>query len=260
MSAADRSPHGAQRNAGPPPPDVAPAHPGYGAGARGQVTAGQIGAIHAIAKRLRLDDDTRRAVIARETGKNSSRELTGAEAARVIDALKASLPPAARRAELSLDGAVAAKLRALWISGWNLGVVRARDDAALIAFVERQTGLSHPRFLREPADARKAIEALKAMLAREAGVRWPPRHSPIVDVKRAVIATQLQRLVGLRVTVEALDVPAGLNQDQVMIELGRRLRRALLRQDGREPPGAPADRSPHGAQRNAGDQSEARDA
>ena len=64
-------------------------------------------------------------------------------------------------------------LRALWISAWHLGLTRSRDDAALMAFVARQTGADHPRFLTDPADAAKAIEGMKAWIARDGGVEWP---------------------------------------------------------------------------------------
>lgn len=142
------------------------------------ISAPQIGAIHAMAKRLGMDEDTRRAFLEAKTGKRSSRDLTGIQAARVIEALKAQLPePAPRRsAKRTVDGRYGPVLRALWISAWNLGIVENRQDEALIAFVERQTGLSHPRFLIEPADARKAIEGLKAWIAREAGVAWGTKY------------------------------------------------------------------------------------
>ena len=39
------------------------------------------------------------------------------------------------------DVAMAGKVRALWISGWHLGVVRDRTDAGLAAWLRRQTGL-----------------------------------------------------------------------------------------------------------------------
>ncbi|MEM7426739.1 MAG: phage protein GemA/Gp16 family protein [Pseudomonadota bacterium] len=58
------------------------------------------------------------------------------------------------------------KLRALWIAGWNLGVIRDRRDQALFAFIKRQTVIDHPRFLVN------ADDSLKAMLRREAGVDW----------------------------------------------------------------------------------------
>ena len=43
---------------------------------------------------------------------------------------------------------------------------------ALVAFVKRQTGVDHIRFLHHADDAAKAIEGLKAWLAREGGVKW----------------------------------------------------------------------------------------
>lgn len=63
------------------------------------------------------------------------------------------------------------------MSGWHLGVVRDRTDAALLAFLERQTGLEHTRFLVDAASARRMIESLKGWLAREAGVEWPASGS-----------------------------------------------------------------------------------
>jgi hypothetical protein len=78
------------------------------------------------------------------------------------------------------------KLQALWISGWHLGVVENRQDAAMLKFVAGRTGIETLRFLRDPVDARKAIEALKKWLAREGGVDW----SGHADPADAVIAAQ----------------------------------------------------------------------
>ncbi|WP_375640671.1 regulatory protein GemA, partial [Bartonella sp. MM55XZML] len=71
-----------------------------------------------------------------------------------------------------LEGKYAKKLQALWIAGWNLGIIRDRSDKALLAFVKRQTGVDHIRFLRDSDDACRAIEALKGWLQREGGVDW----------------------------------------------------------------------------------------
>ena len=60
----------------------------------------------------------------------------------------------------------------MWIAGWNLGVVRDRDDAAMIGFIKRQAKVDHTRFLHHHADATSAIEGLKAWLARDGGVDW----------------------------------------------------------------------------------------
>ncbi|MGD9770106.1 MAG: regulatory protein GemA [Pseudolabrys sp.] len=192
------------------------------------VSPRQIGAIHSIAKRLKLDDEVRRDIIARETGKRSSRDLTFAEAGRVIESLKALSTTVQGGFDNSLNGTkglagrYAGKLRALWISGWNLGVVRDRSDKALLAFVERQTGLSHTRFLREPRDAARAIEGLKAWLGRAAGVEWPAADADVLDVKRAVIVAQ-RRLLGLGNTHDSLLDPDML--DHAAQALGHKLRR-----------------------------------
>ena len=146
-------------------------------------SAAQIGAIHAMAKKAGMDEDTRRGFLEGWTGKRSSRDLTASEAGRVIEALKEIVPQDAstsrRSAARTVSGRWAGVLRALWISGWNLGVVHDRRDEALIAFVERQTSLAHPRFLVEPADARAAVEGIKAWLKREAGVDWGEKHRVI---------------------------------------------------------------------------------
>ena len=79
----------------------------------------------------------------------------------------------------TLEGAYAKKLQALWIGAWNLGIIRNKSDKALLAFVKRQTGVDHTRFLRHKEDGDKAVEALKAWMAREAGVDWSVgKHIP----------------------------------------------------------------------------------
>jgi uncharacterized protein DUF1018 len=201
-----------------------------------------------------LDEEVRRSIIADEAnGKRSAKDLTAEEAGRVLDRLRASAP-AAGGAAAGLDGPYAGKLRALWLSGWNLGVVRDRTDKALIHFVERQTGLSHPRFLRDPGDAAKAIEGIKGLLAREGGVKWPPAKAPLPKIKRAVLEAQWMRLIAIGAVkpFAPADPLADLDQyafkvtwkndwrhfdgaefDQVQEALGRKLRAALMRAPAR---------------------------
>ncbi|MGM5088023.1 gp16 family protein [Rhizobium sp. 814_E9_N1_1] len=136
-----------------------------------------IAAIHIAKKQLGLDDDTYRAKLARITGKSSAKEMTEAERQRVLTVLRNdgfTPAPAARRGDgrQKLTGKYAKKLQALWIAAWNLGIVRDRDDNALIAFVKRQTGIDHTRFLVYADDAKRAIEALKGWINREAGVSY----------------------------------------------------------------------------------------
>ena len=132
-----------------------------------------LAAIHVAKKQLGLDDDTYRALLMRETGKTSAGDMTEAERARVVEAFRRQgFRSALKGVRKALTGKYAGKLQALWIGAYNLGIVRNRDDAALIAFVKRQAGVDHVRFLHDPADGAKAIEALKGWMAREAGVDW----------------------------------------------------------------------------------------
>ncbi|MEX2126938.1 MAG: regulatory protein GemA [Xanthobacteraceae bacterium] len=171
-------------------------------------TTRQIAIIHTLKSRLGLDDATYRQMLHGMTGRRSSKEITREQAGDVIEKLQGSvggragssasgLGSAAAGAVAGMDSPVAKKLRALWIAGWNLGVVKARGDRALLAFVERQTGVSHTRFLKEPGEGSKAIEGVKAWLAREAGVKWPAQQDA-VESRVAVIDAQWQRLFKFR--------------------------------------------------------------
>lgn len=190
----------------------------------------QIRAIHALKSRARFDDDTYRDWLERETGKRSCKLLSISQAVKVIDRLKTITndPRSPREgassdpAKPDLSGPYAAKLRALWISGWHLGVVRDRRDKALLAFIRRQTGIDHTRWLREPADARKAIEALKSWLAREAGVHWRDRGDP----KLGVIEAQLRLLGDARTASEVSTAFGGIGADALMARLGEDIRGA----------------------------------
>lgn len=130
-------------------------------------------AIHVAKKQLRLDDDTYRDLLDRVTGKRSTADMSDQEREKVLaEFRRQGFKSAGTGTRRRLEGKFAGKLQALWIAGWNLGVVKNRDDAALIAFVKRQTNIDHVRFLRDADDAMKAIEALKGWLARKAGVDW----------------------------------------------------------------------------------------
>lgn len=186
----------------------------------------QIGAIHAMAKRAGLDEGARRDFLEAKTGKRSSRDLDGQEAGRVIEALKEIVPPAhgsTRPASRTVSGRWAGVLRALWLSGWNLGVVANRRDEALIAFVERQTGIAHPRWMLDPADARRAIEGLKKWLERAAGVDWTICECR----KRAVIFAQLRILHARGAGLDEVppgDAAGDVQLDAMIVRLGKMIR------------------------------------
>lgn len=175
-------------------------------------TASQTRAIHALKRQIpQFSDEDYRALLKREFRVSSSRALSETQAGKLLDILKtlAGQNAKVRRAGVTAEGPYAGKLRALWISAYNLGLVKNRDDAALIAFVERQTKLTHTRFLVQAADASRAIEGLKAWIAREATMVWPTQaeadkrgadHDTLC--KRAVIDAQT-RLLG---EIEAFDL------------------------------------------------------
>ena len=134
------------------------------------------------------DEGDKRAFYTRLTGKPRLTLMSDPEKETVVTELrrmgfKPSLKRANGRAKLS--GPYAAKLQALWIAGYNLGIVRDRDDAALEVFVKRQTGIERERWLRYADDADKVVEALKGWIAREGGVNWSDAGLPTKSVMRS---------------------------------------------------------------------------
>jgi phage gp16-like protein len=164
--------------------------------------AGLIGKIHVAKTQLGLDDDTYRSVLRRVTGKDSSSacsitELENVKAEMINLGWKPSKKAHPRAGKRPLaDGEIAAKLRALWISGYHLGVVRDPSEAALAAMIKRATGgkgkgVDALQWLTEK-DARTAVEVMKAWLTRETGVDWSVKwHDdsrgafPRIDVVKA---------------------------------------------------------------------------
>ncbi|WP_276200380.1 regulatory protein GemA [Chelatococcus sp. XZ-Ab1] len=188
-----------------------------------RVTPAQICALQAARRKAGMTDEDYRAWLDSRAGVFSTTELSRTAAARLIDELNARAPR--RSPAATVSGIYAGKLRALWISGWQLGVVAERDDRALLAFVQRQTGVTHTRFLTDPKEASKAIEALKAWLAREARVAWPGDRSDVIGAKRAVLRAQARLLAGCA----DLELPvvnvAAEQLDATIAEYGRLIRR-----------------------------------
>lgn len=132
--------------------------------------------IHVGRKQLGLDDDTARDLYEQTTGKRSLRAMSETERLKVVSIMRQrgfkSGSNVSANGRKKLTGRYSKKLQALWIAGWNLGVVNERDDTALLAFVKRQTGIDHVQFMQSAKDARKAIEALKSWVSRVGGVDW----------------------------------------------------------------------------------------
>lgn len=223
-------------------------------------TAAQTRAIHSLLRQIpHFADEDYRALLKREFRVSSSSLLSYAQAAKLIEILKvlAGQHPEVKRGSASsrrpsetVTGPYGAKLQALWISAWNLGIVDNRDDRALIAFIERQTRIAHPRWLTEHKDAKKAIEALKDWIARDAKVEWPSdaqAHKRGMDVsiasKQAVIRALAARLaevepfdlddfvngyiISNRISGFSLSALSERNLDGVIATLGARLRKRV---------------------------------
>ena len=211
-------------------------------------TTGMISTIHVLKARAFEDDETYRDFLRKEAGVDSAKQLTVRTAGRVIDRLRelAGEAPAVRGAVGGLNSAIGGKLRALWIAGYDLGVVTDRTDRAMLSYLQRQTGVSHTHFLSNPAAASSAIEGLKGWLARAAAVEWPSDRDDVVASKMAVIQAQLRRLEQAgefdltsfpayisKVTRNPIGAPVdGPELDNVQRALGRQLRGLLAKRAG----------------------------
>lgn len=203
------------------------------------ISADQIRAIRSMQRRLGLSDTDYRDMLEATAGKRSTRDLTAIEGARVIEKLKPLAPPLqpAAKGALKLSGPYAGICRALWISAYNLGVVKVGTDKALVGFVARQTQLQHLNWMREPAHAAQVIEALKDMIARHAGVQWdvPPATLRLTGLtlvrwrKLEIIRAQMRLLEaagdhGPFASRTELGKAAEADLDRLSSALGRRLR------------------------------------
>lgn len=128
-------------------------------------------AIFAGLRQLDIELEDARPMFKELTGKISIKAMNESDKTKVVGHLRSKGFKLAK-SKNKLAGSYAPKLQALWIAGYNLGVVKNRNDQALLAFVKRQTNIEHTRFLHYPEDANKAIECIKAWLNREAFVDW----------------------------------------------------------------------------------------
>ena len=207
--------------------------------------------LHARARELGIDDDLRRSIQLGVTGKESAADMTVAELRHVLDSFSRKRAP--RGDELPRH-AMTKKLRALWISGWHLGVVRDRTDEALCAYVAQALGLDAARWAKDRMPA--AVEEIKRLLAREAGVDWSPveircdgrvetRDAPRVRVLEAqwrrlqelgevriagALDHYVSRIVGIG--VRPLDILEDEQADEAIRVLGARIRKAQRRAAG----------------------------
>jgi hypothetical protein len=142
--------------------------------------------VHVLKSQQRLDDEDYRDMLHRVTGKRSAALCSQEDLVKVIERLKPQ--------HTAGIGPYHAKVMALWITAYNLGIANNPSDTAMLAFVTRQTGIEAIRWLRDPADANRAIESLKGWIARAGAVDWTAYPD---NPRRAVVEAQWRRLCGL---------------------------------------------------------------
>ena len=132
----------------------------------------RIKAICAMQRQLGMDEDTLRAMFREVTGKSSRKDMTLPELTAVRDRLvqagaKLTAPGGGGRA-LAADEP-AKKLRALWLRGVALGILRDPSESALASWASNSRSPNVTALLHSfgPADWTAAIEQLKKWLTRE---------------------------------------------------------------------------------------------
>lgn len=206
-------------------------------------------AVQAARRALNLDEDTYRSALERITGKTSSTACSRAElgavldffngrstARTVIDGGKAAEAPPARRAAPKADHPSAGKARAMWLSLYELGVVRDPSEAALEAFARRQLGCERMQWMDQGLN-HKLIEPLKAMADAHGWSQDLTGIKPalrIMVLKRRLVSAQLEKLDAAGLLTEAdraSALPADLSiaalERELMVEvrrLGKRIR------------------------------------
>lgn len=123
--------------------------------------------IHVAARELRLSRDDYEAVLLAVCGVRSSADLDGAGRAKLLAHFKKlgfTVKPKKPSRALAND-AQSRKIRALWLSLADAGVVRNRSEAALASYAKRQCGVDALQWLTA-SQAQALIESLKRWLTR----------------------------------------------------------------------------------------------
>lgn len=128
--------------------------------------AGLIGIIHIAKQQLGMDDDTYRDFLLGVTGKDSCSKMTPGEQWRVVEELKARgfrQTPTHKGKRLASDPQ-AKKIRALWLTMADCGIVRDRSERALASCMRRFAGCTFEDATVKQCQA--MIEILKQWLDR----------------------------------------------------------------------------------------------
>lgn len=152
--------------------------------ARADQRARLIKLVHVGRRQLNLSDELYRTILLQQGGAESSGDMGVQQLQKVLDyfkklGFKVTSPKGARthssRRILSQDD-VDKKARAMWLTLHAIGQVRDPSEAALLAYVKRQTGVDRMEWMRDPIPV---IESLKAWLLRT----LPDQVKPYLQVK-----------------------------------------------------------------------------
>lgn len=147
--------------------------------------------VHAMAKELKLADDSYRDVLERVAGHRSAALCSDEQLYQVVQEFQRLGAGKKRSGRPMADSPMALRCRALWLTLWNLDELDDGSERALAAFVVRQTGRDDMRFCTAE-QLSDVIEALKDMCGR-AGVD-ARRTGSILVPKRNLVREQWARL------------------------------------------------------------------
>lgn len=150
-----------------------------------------IARIHIAKKDLGLDDDTYRDVLMRVSGKKSSSQMSFSQMEAVIAEFKRMgwkpTPPKRANTQNMAQNPHATKIRALWLTLWQLGAVNDPSETAIEKFVIRMSNARKLHWITvRQADV--VINALYGWLQRE-GMKLPASRTDI-EWRSSVIEAQ----------------------------------------------------------------------
>ncbi|EJM3831530.1 regulatory protein GemA [Salmonella enterica] len=121
--------------------------------------------IHVAKNKLGIDTDTYRQMLLSITGVTSTSTMNPGQLTKVLNAMKNrgfQVKPATKShsSHPLVDTPQVKKLRALWLEMYHQGKIRDSSEAALQAWVKRETGVDKLQWL-EPGMASLCIEKLK---------------------------------------------------------------------------------------------------
>ena len=179
------------------------------------------GKVHIAKKALGLEDEDYRAILSNRYGRMSSADLSDTQLVDLVEHFKSlgfkpqKKAPAKAGPRRQAQGAEHRKIRALWLSLYNLGIVDDPSETALAAFAKRVSGgkakgVDALQWVHGE-NSLKTIEALKSWAAREGRVHWvqyKDRAGNLIGYndRGRVIEAQLRILRSLELPITFIDV------------------------------------------------------